>query len=207
MLNPNLQNFQVQFGEEFFPNEIADKYTDFLFNINHPFKTISSCLHESIQTIQIGGVNIQPTIIQGLDNTGTDPRNPKSNLYGFPHVTDSAAYEGNNSWWDSLENMQFTITFRNNILNWMYCYEMAYRRYLRENRVDLFTFTLKMMDAAEIEMIRMTFSRCFVCTLPPLEFAFNQSFNESKSFDVTIQANKVDVDFNIPDFKKRNITL
>lgn len=207
MLNPSLQNFQVQFGPEFFPEEIATKYSDFLFGLNHPFKTIESNLHESIQTIQIGGVNIQPLIVQGMDNTGVDPRNPKSNLYGFPHTTNNAAYEGNEPWWNSLENMQFTVTFRNNIINWMYCYEMAYRRYLRENRVDLFTFTLKMMDSAEIEMIRITFNQCYIVTLPGLEFSFNQTFNESKQFDVGIQANKIDVDFNIPEFVKRNITL
>ena len=64
-----------------------------------------------------------------------------------------------------------------------------------------------MMDSAEIEMIRMTFSNCFVATLPALEFSSQTTFNESKTIDIGIQANKIDVDFNIPDFKKVNITL
>ena len=208
MLNPSVQNFQVQFSDEFFPKEIVQKYSDYLFNINHPFKTWESCFIESIQAVQIGGINIQPLIINGLDNTGVDPRNEGLNKpWGFPHVTNNVAFEGNEPWWNVQENMMFTITLRNNIMNWMYCYELAYRRYLRENRVDLFTFVLKMMDSAEVDMIRMTFSNCFITTLPPLEFSALTTFNESKQIDIGIQANKVDVDFNIPDFKKTNIIL
>ncbi len=208
MLNPSVQNFQVQFSDEFFPNEIVQKYSDYLFSINHPFKTWESCFIESIQSVQIGGITIQPLIINGLDNTGANPRNEKMNKpWGFPHVTNNVAYEGNEPWWNVQENMQFTLTLRNNIMNWMYCYEMAYRRYLRENRIDLFTFVLKMMDSAEVDMIRMTFSNCFITNLPPLEFSALTTFNESKQIDIVCQANKVDVDFNIPDFKKVNIKL
>lgn len=207
MLNPSLQNFRLQIGVEFFPTEIAQKYDDFLFSINHPFKTIYSSFHESIKTVQIGGINIQPQIIQGMDNTGTNPRNPANNQWGFPHTTNNVAYEGNEPWWNVLENTTVTISLRNNILNWMYCYEFAYRRYLRENRTELFPMTLIMMDSAEIEMIRISYSDCFITTLPPLEFSAEATFNESKIIDIGIQANKVDVDFNIPDFKKHNIVL
>lgn len=208
MLNPVLSNFQVQFNDDFFPEEVTKKYDDYLKHLNHPFKTMNLSLHESIQSIQIGGINIQPLIVEGMDNTGKDPRNPIYNKpYGFPHTTNNAAYEGNQPWWNTLENTSFTITFRNNIINWMYCYEFAYKHYLREKETPLFIFQLKMMDSAEVEMIRMTYSQCFITNLPGLEFAYNQSFNESKTFDMTVQSNKVDVDFNIPEFKKVNIIL
>lgn len=208
MLNPVLSNFQVQFNDNFFPQEITKKYDDYLKHLNHPFKTMYSSLHESIQSIQIGGISLQPHIVEGIDNTGIDPRNPSYNKpYGFPHVTNGIAYEGNQSWWNSLENTTFTVTFRNNIINWMYCYEFAYKHYLREKCAPLFRFTLKMMDSAEVEMIRLIYNQCFIINLPGLEFAYNQSFNESKSYDVSIQANKIDVDFNIPEFEKINIKL
>lgn len=208
MLNPVLQNFRVQFDSNFFPQEITKKYDDYLHHLNHPFKTMELSLHESIQSIQIGGVNIQPLTVTGMDNTGSDPRNYSRNQpYGFPHVTNGAAFEGNESWWNTLENTTFTVTFRNNIINWMYCYEFAYKHYLREKQAPLFGFQLTMMDSAEVEMIRLSYYQCFIINLPGLEFSYNQSFNESKTIDVTIQANKIDVDFNIPEFKKLDIKL
>lgn len=208
MLNPNLQNFQIYLSDDFFPEDITEKYTNYLKHVNHPFKNLKDNFLESIQQMTIPGVNMQPLLIAGMDNTGQDPRNPNLNQpYGFPHTTQNRVYEGNEPWWNNLSETTFTLTLRNNIINWMYCYEMFYRRYLRENRTNQFQAVLTMMDSAEIPMIKFTASDCFIITLPPLEFAFNTAFGESKTIDVGIQFNKFDVDFNVPNFKKLNINL
>lgn len=207
MINPSLSNFQIEFGEEFFPEEITKKYDEYLFHLNSPFKYLKSNFMESIQQLNIPGLNIQALIIQGLDNTGVDPRNPALNPVGFPHATQNRAYEGNEPWWNTLETTTFTVSLRNNIINWMYCYEMFYNRYRREHRVDQFQVRLIMLDSAEVPMIKFVMSDCFLSTLPGMEFAFNQSFNESKTFDVGIQFNRLDVDFYIPEFKKLSINL
>lgn len=207
MLNPSLNNFQIEFSEEFFPEEITQKYDDYLFHMNSPFKYMKSNFIESIQQLNIPGLNISALIVQGLDNTGIDPRNPRFNPVGFPHTTTNRAYEGNEPWYNLIESTVATISLRNNILNWMYCYEIFYNRYRREHRVDQFQLRLIMMDSAEIPMIKFVMSDCFISTLPGLEFAFNQSFNESKTFDIGIQFNQLDVEFNVPKFKKLSIGL
>lgn len=207
MLNPSLQNIEIQFSSDFFPKELTQKYDDFLFQMNHPFKTLQSNFMESIQQINIPGLNISPLIIQSIDNTGIDPRNPTLNPAGFPHTTQNRAYEGNEPWWNILEGTVINLTLRNNILNYMYCYEMIYNRYKRQNRVNQFNIYLILKDSAEIPMMRFSAMDCFLVQVPTMEFSFMSSFGESKSFDIGIQFNKLDVDFNIPDFKQTKLKL
>ena len=207
MLNPSLQNIEIQFSSDFFPQELTQKYDDFLFQMNHPFKTLQSNFMESIQQVNIPGLNISPLIIQSMDNTGVDPRNPALNQIGFPHATQNRAYEGNEPWWNILEGTIINVTLRNNILNYMYCYEMLYNRYRRQNRVNQFNIYLILKDSAEIPMMRFSAMDCFLVQIPTMEFSFMSSFGESKSFDIGIQFNKLDVDFNIPDFKQNKIKL
>jgi hypothetical protein len=207
MINPSLNNFQIEFSEDFFPEELTKKYDEYLFHLNSPFKYLKNTFMESVQQLNIPGLNIQTLIIQGLDNTGVDPRNPALNPIGFPHTTQNRAYEGNEPWWNTLETTTFTVSLRNNILNWMYCYELFYNRYRREHRVNQFQTRLIMLDSAEVPMIKFIMSDCFLSTLPGMEFAFNQSFNESKTFDVGVQFNRLDVEFYIPEFKKLSINL
>lgn len=207
MLNPSLQNIEIQFSSDFFPQELTQKYDDFLFQMNHPFKTLQSNFMESIQQVNIPGLNISPLIIQSMDNTGVDPRNPALNPIGFPHATQNRAYEGNEPWWNVLEGTIINVTLRNNILNYMYCYEMIYNRYRRQNRVNQFNTYLILKDSAEIPMMQFSAIDCFLVQVPTMEFSFMSSFGESKSFDIGIQFNKLDVDFNIPDFKQNKIKL
>lgn len=207
MLNPSLQNIEIQFSSDFFPQELTQKYDDFLFQMNHPFKTLQSNFMESIQQVNIPGLNISPLIIQSMDNTGVDPRNPVLNPIGFPHATQNRAYEGNEPWWNVLEGTIINVTLRNNILNYMYCYEMIYNRYRRQNRVNQFNTYLILKDSAEIPMMQFSAIDCFLVQVPTMEFSFMSSFGESKSFDIGIQFNKLDVDFNIPDFKQNKIKL
>lgn len=207
MLNPSLQNVEIQFSDNFFPKELTQKYDDFLFQMNHPFKTLRDNFMESIQMLTIPGLSISPLIIQGLDNTGRDPRNSNLNPVGFPHATQNRAYEGNEPWWNVIESSVINISLRNNILNYMYCYEMLYSRYKREFRTEQFNVYLILKDSAEIPMMRFSAIDCFLTQVPAMEFSFMSSFGESKSFDIGIQFNKLDVDFNIPDFDVKKIWL
>ena len=209
MLNPSLQNIEIQFSSEFFPKEFTQKYDDFLFNINHPFKNLRDNFMESIQLINIPGLNITPLIINGLDNTGKDPRNPNMNPIGFPHATQNRAYEGNEPWWNVLESTILQLTLRNNVLNYMYCYEMLYNRYRRQQRTNQFNVYLILKDSAEIPVMRFSALDCFLTQIPTMEFSFMSTFGESKTFDIGIQFNRLDVDFTIPEFnsKKLNFNL
>lgn len=204
MLNPSLQNFRVTFGENFFSSGVIEKYDDYLFHQNTPFNTMKACFHESIQSLNIPGLNISPLIIQGLNNTGN---NPYADGQSFQAATTSVAYAGSDSWWNVLETTVLTVTFRNNILNWMLCYENMYKYYLRQRTVSEFTIILDMMDSAEIPIIRIIAKDCFVANMPGMEWSNAQAFNESKTFDVGFQFNDLDVQFNVPDWNKINFNL
>jgi hypothetical protein len=201
MLNPVLSNFIIFFSDEFFPIELAKKYDNFLFHKNSPFKSIQAHLYESIQVVNIPGINLQMLNLQGIGNVG-------KNLNGeFSHTTINRQYAGTASLNEILEATVLTITFKNSILNWMYCYELLYQYYKRTRTIEDFNIILDMQDAAQIPMIRFRLSDCFISGMPGLEFAYNQSFSETKTFDCSFAFNKFDVEFIIPDFELKSINL
>lgn len=206
MLNPVLNNFRVDFGDNFFPDFITKKYDTFLFHKNTPFKSIRSHFYESIQQVNMPGLNLQTMTVPGMENTGRNPRNP-NNPNGFPHTTNNRHYPGTQPFNEIVDGIVFNITMRNSILNWMYCYEVLYRYYKRTRDISEFQIMLTMMDSAEIPMIRFKLSDCFVSIMPGLEFAYNQSFSESKTFDCGFTFNEFDVEFLVPNFDLREITL
>lgn len=202
MLNPSLNNFRIEFSDNFFPIELTQKYDDFLFNKNAPFKLIKSHLYESIQNLDMPGINLNEITTTGLNNLGLNP-----NFGDFPHVSVNRQFPGSEPMNAVVDMTKANITFRNSIINWMYIYEMFYSYYKRSRSVSDFQIFVIMMDSSEIPMIKFTMSDCYVSTLPGLAFSYNSAFNESKTFDAGFTFNKFDIDFLIPSFNLTKLTL
>jgi len=202
MLNPSLTNFRIEFSDSFFPKELTEKYDTFLFHKNTPFKLIKNHLYESIQNLEMPGISLNELSVTALPNLGFNPA-----LGNFPIPTVNRNYPGTESLNAVVDSTKVTITFKNTIINWMYIYEIFYSYYKRSRSISDFQITLIMMDSAEIPMIKFTVSDCYVSTLPGLSFAYNSSFNESKTFDTSFTFNKFDVEFMIPDFNITKISL
>ena len=202
MINPVLSNFRLDFSDDFFPIEITKKYDDFLFHKNSPFKSLRSHFYESIQTFVMPGINLNTISAIGLSNLGKNPQ-----VGDFPHTTINRHYPGTAPQNEIIDGIVFNVTFRNTILNWMYCYEILYSYYKRSRSVDQFQIIITMMDGSEVPMIRFKLGACFASTMPGLEFSFNQSFSESKTFDCGFTFNTLDVDFLVPNFDLKQLTL
>lgn len=203
MLNYSLSKVTIFFSSEFFPSCQIEKYEDWLKHINYPFKHLEDFIIESIQNIQIPGINVPSLTLQNMPNGGK---------FGFHRgdehpTTMNRTFEASEPWFNSIEGNTITLTCRNQLLNWMYFYEMMYNRYKRNNRVEQFYTIITLYDVAEIPMIRLKFSDSWVKSLPPLDLSFNSAFNDSKTFDVVIEFNDFDVDFAIPEFQKINIEI
>ena len=201
MLNPVLSNFRIQFGEFLFPENIVEKYDRFLFAKNYPLKNFRSYFHETIQTLQIPGENFQTLLVNGLPNI----RNAR--IENFPHTTVNRTYPGTSPLNEVVDGVTVTITFRNSILNWLYLFEWMYKYYKRTREALVFDVNLIMMDSAEVPMINFRLIDCYVSSLPGLEFAYNGSFSESKTFDMSFVFNRFDVRMMIPDFNSETLHL
>lgn len=198
MLNPVLSNFRMEFSDDFFPEALTAKYNKFLFYKNYPFKSLQGYLYETIQQINIPGINLQGNTVTGMNNIGS--LDIKAALLAQAQTTVNRNYPGNAPINEIIDGINVTITFKNTMFNWMYCYEVLYGYYKRIRDVQQFKIYLLMMDSAEVPMIRFNFSDVFIGAMPGLEFAYNQSFSETKTFDVTFTFNMFDVEFIIPDF-------
>jgi hypothetical protein len=202
MINPILSNFRIEFGSSFFPMVITKKYENFLFHKNYPFKTMDSYLYETIQELNLPGINLNTLQISGIPNLGSNP-----SKINFPHTIINRSYPGTSSQNEIIEGVTITITLKNTIINWMYCYEVLYKYYKRTREIQDFYILLIMHDSTQIPMIQFKASDCFISGMPGLSFSFLQSFNELKSFDVTFTFNKFDVDFIIPNFNIKAINI
>lgn len=199
-LNPNTDKFTIEFGENFYVKELMEKYNEFLFHKNSPIKDIQSHIHESIQSIQIPGMQLNVVNVNGMSNIGA-----AGNLNSQAALTINRNYQGNAPINEIIDSTSITVTFRNTLINWMYIYELFRGSYARQSQLKQFFVNITLRDAAEIPMLNVEFSDCFISGLPGLEFSYNTSFRESKTFDVTITFNKMDFAFIIPSFQKKNI--
>ena len=195
MLNPVLSNVQIQFGDYFFPENIVKKYDNFLYKMNYPLKTMRAALHETIQNFTIPGIDLKTFTVDALNNQRNSDRSD------FPHPVTQRTYPGHEPYENIIDGMSITITFKNNILNWLYCFEWIYKYYKRTRCAFEFDINITMLDSAEIPILRFKLSDCFLSSTPELEFSYTESFLTSRTFDITFAFNKFDVTMLLPEFK------
>jgi hypothetical protein len=202
MINPILSNFEIIFGDSFFPEALISKYEKFLFYKNYPIKSFQGYFYEGIQNLDVPGIDLNILTIDSMGNLGKNTSSGKT-----IETTINRHYPGTAPINSIVDTITIVITLRNTILNYLYCYEVLRNYYKRNRSINEFIIMLIMKDSAEIPMFKCTASDCFVSRIPALSFSFNQAFNESKTFDITFTFNKFDIEFIIPDFKINEVTL
>jgi len=196
MINPILTNFRVILGATFFPPTLTKKYDSYFFMKNYPFKTLKGYFYETIQEVTIPGINLNQISVEGLANLGI--LNKQSE---FQPTTVDKTFPGSAPINKIVENNTISISFRNTIMNWMYCYEVLHGYYIRKRVIEDFYIQLIFMDSAEIPVIGFKLSDCYVSTMPGLTFSMTQGFNETRQFECGFTFNKFDVEFLMPEFK------
>jgi hypothetical protein len=209
MLNPVMSNFQIQFGKNFFPKEIIEKYDNWLYSRNYPLKSMEAYIHETIKNVSIPGEQFQTLLVSAMPNLrNTNFANPSINKpQGFPHTTINRSYPGTSSYNDIVDGITITVTYKNTIINWIYIFEWLYKYYRRTRLANEFNFHLIMLDSARIPMIDFFVDDVFVSGMPGLEFSYNSSFSESLTFDVTYTFNRFNIDLIVPGFDIETLIL
>lgn len=201
MLNPDTSRYNVIFSDELFRDNLVTKYNDYLFHLNYPIKDIKNLITESIQTLQIPGFSLNTLIVAGLNNLPKNPQTPIS------EVTTNVQFPGTAPLAEILTDFKINITCRNNLINWLYFYEVFRGYYSRQRVQEQFQIIVPLFDTNLVNIFNFVFSGCFITDIPPLEFSFNQSFGETKTIDVGFAFQKLDAQFNIPEYNKTNINV
>ena len=186
MLNPDTSRYNIIFSDEFYREDLQNKYNDYLFHLNQPIKDIRGLITESAQTLQIPGFSLNTLIVAGLSNL---PKNPNAPLA------------------EILTDFKVNITFRNNLINWLFFYEVFRGYYARQRVQQQFSIIVPLFDSNSVNIFNFLFSGCFITDIPPLEFSFNKSFGETLTIDLGIAFQKLDAQFNIPEYNKTNIKV
>lgn len=201
MINPVLSNFRLDFSDNFFPVTMTQKYDDFLFHKNYPFKTLKSYFYETIQSIDIPGIDLSVLSVNGMNNIGN------SSGVGNDNPITNTPFLGNLPDNEITDNIKVVVSFRNTLINWMYCFEMLHNYNARIRFVKDFFITLTMKDSAEIPMIQFQFTDCFITTCPGMTFAYNTAFNDSKTFDISFVFKRFSTKFIFPNFNVSKVTI
>lgn len=201
-LNPVVDKFRVDFSAGFYPKSMTERYNRYLRTKNAPLKTIQDVIAESIVGLQIPGFEFQQLNVTDMPNLGKDPYKGE-----FPTVVTQITYPQDTSKMATFTSQVVTLTLQNNLLNWLYFYEM-YNAFFKNNRtVDFFSFFVTMLDASEIEIFRFRFEGCFCSGMAGLDISSNEEFMQSKTVDVSILFNSMEVDTLIPDFNLKTVNL
>lgn len=201
MLNPDTSRYSIIFSDELFNTDLIGKYDDFLFHLNYPIKDIKSLIEESVQTLTIPGFSLSNLIVSGLRNL---PNNPNTKI---SEVTTNVQFPGTAPLYEILTDTKINITMRNNMFNWLYFYEVFRGYYARQRTQSTFDVIVALYDSNNTKIFNFIFGGCFISDIPPLEFSFNQSFNETKTIDVGISFQTLNAQFDLPQFNKTNIKL
>ena len=201
MLNPDTSRYNIIFSDEFYREDLQKKYNDYLFHLNQPIKDIKGLITESAQTLQIPGFSLNTLIVAGLRNLPKNPNTPIS------EVTTNVQFPGTAPLAEILTDFKVNITFRNNLINWLFFYEVFRGYYARQRVQQQFSIIVPLFDSNSVNIFNFLFSGCFITDIPPLEFSFNKSFGETLTIDLGIAFQKLDAQFNIPEYNKTNIKV
>lgn len=200
-LNPVVDKFRVFIGGDFFNNSISKRYDNYLYNKNYPLKNIEEVIYESINNVNIPGFQLPELTIEGLSNIGNN------NNYPIDNPVTQMTLPSEVSQMETFESQEITLSMRNNILNWLYIYEIYYNYFSRDRKVNVFPIYVTILDSAEIEIMRFEFGACYVSGMAGLEFATNNGFRESRIIEARIRFNSMNIETLIPDFKKKDLIL
>lgn len=203
MLNPDTSRYSIIFSDELFNNDLTGKYDDFLFHLNYPNKSIKDLIISEIQTLQIPGFSLNNLVVAGLNNLG---KNPKLDN-GISEVTTNVQFPGTAPLAEILTDTKVNITMRNNLFNWLYFYEVFRGYYARKRTQTQFDIIVSLFDSNNTNIFNFSFGGCFISEIPPLEFSFTSTFNETKTIDVGFSFQTLNAHFAIPKFNKTNIKI
>jgi hypothetical protein len=201
MLNPSTDKYTIEFSADFFSKDITKKYDDYLFHLNGPIKNMRDHLQESIQSLDIPGIELNLLNVNGLNNMkNVDFTNINSSPTNFNSTTINRQFPGTSPNQEIITETKVSITFRNTLLNWMYIYETFHHYYKRKRDISDFSIIITLHDAADIPLMNFVFFDCFVSSIPGLNFAFNTQFREAKTIDAGFAFNGMSTNFMIPSF-------
>lgn len=201
-LNPILDKFKVDFSANLFPKEMTERYDRYLKAKNSPLKRIEDIISESIVSVSVPGFEIPTNTITGMSNLGGDPYKGD-----FPTVVTQLTLPSDVSKMETFSSQTITLTLQNNLLNWLYFYEVYNGYFKNERTIDMFEIYITMKDAAEIDVMRFVFGGCFCSGMAGLEFATNEEYMQAKTVDVNFVFNSMDVDTILPEFNMKTVNL
>lgn len=192
-LSPRFDLIRFSLPKTFIPKEIEEKYTSYINKDSYTIRTAIEYLNESIQGINIPGLNGLTYVQQqrGLNRiTRNNSRLNVEPMHEINYMTPE----------NPLEKMdkEFKVTFRNNqgLFNYFMLYETAFHYACREFRGDAESVMyLEILSEDGTAIAKVTFFDVHMEGIEGLEFNYSKVEREAGTFDVTFKFNNIDFEY------------
>lgn len=192
-LSPRYDLIRFALPKTFIPKEIEEKYTSYINKDSYTIRTAVEYLNESIQGINIPGLN-GLTYVQQQHGLNRIKRNDSRLNVEPMHEINYMTSE------NPLEKMdkEFKVTFRNNqgLFNYFMLYETAFHYACREFRADAEpVMYLEILSEDGTAIAKVTFFDVHMEGIDGLEFNYSKVEREAGTFDVTFKFNNIDFEY------------
>lgn len=178
--DPQSNLFGFQIPDDFFFPSITEKYDKVLKAMGGTFTSIVDVINESIQTVQIPGMSFEMVTQEDSGSTGL-------NTISLP----------DKKLRDTIESHEIIVSLRHidGFLNY-FCLLEHFIKYFKHKRDDSvngetggtiksdLTLPIILLQRSGNPIFVVLFQRCYLTNIPQLEFTYNQSIAEFKTFDI-----------------------
>lgn len=190
--------FRFLLPNEFIPEEINEKYTKKLLEAQSFFTKPIDFVNESIQKVEVLGIN-QATVIQQQTNFPTKPLFNKNSIEkSFIHTSSDFVYRSETSPLNLVEKT-LNVEFRHSLgyLNYFIIFESFWYHYSRGKKYfDLVPqFTIDILNNKGFIYSKIVLEKPIIDGIDMLSFDFTQPVAQSQNFRVIFKYSNFDYQF------------
>ena len=192
-LSPRYDLIRFALPKTFIPEEVEQKYTKYINKDSYVIKSAIEYLNESIQGINIPGLNGLTSVQQQHGRNGITHTGKRLNVEPM-HEINYLTPE------NPLEKMEkeFKVTFRKNqgLINYFMLYETAFHLACREFRGDAESeMYLEILSEDGTAIAKVTFFDVHMEGIEGVDFNYSKIEREAGTFDVTFKFNNIDFEY------------
>lgn len=183
LANPILSSFRIRLPKSFISEEVRTETSEYLKNLSLPYPDVSDYLNDSIIAGRVPGLSDPGTQQQTYNHGQTKT------------FTSGLAVE-------SLIDKELVISFRMLYINWMILYKEMFHRLLRSrkssNADKVFSpdIYLQLFDDEDRMIMEIVYREIQFRRLDDMDFKKQENGLISRTFDMTLGFNSIDVIFN-----------
>lgn len=196
--NPRADKFSTYLPNNFFLDDICEKYNRYISLQNSYYTTINQIVNESIQKVEIPGLSQE---LSSVTTTSSDSGTANGVTNDITLYPDTRPLE------EIIESNTIVVEFRHldSYINYFFLMETFYRMYQHNTTNDERRFILPVtcLSVDNHPVFNVIFSKCLFKSIAGLSLAYNQQTRDFLTFQCEFAYSDFTVEFDLPQGKAK----